>query len=206
MYENLWKPRFRHPTPTHMASTSHGASVRSSARPILRPGTSFQLNQPRPRDLSASTSSFRGSFLPPPPANISRPRPAYWPGLIGSSRGVAYFHPPPSQAPVQQQQNVNTSVAGGSSYYEHQHPLLLGHSTGRSQTTNPSLLSGGQVTFSSPQVQQSGQRQTINIEEMTAIAPAMEALPSKSSEETLEKPKTETVCSLFVPCLFFLMI
>ncbi|XP_015069409.1 protein decapping 5-like [Solanum pennellii] len=177
------RPRFGHPTPTHMAFTSHGANVRSSARPILRPVTSFR---------SASTSSFRGSFLPPPPANISRTRPNYWPGLIGSSRGVAYFHPPPSQAPVQQHQNVNTSLVGGSSYYEHQHPLLLGHSTSRCPTTNPSLLSGGQVTFSLPQAQQSGQRQKVNIEEMTVIAPVMEPLPSNSSEETLEKPTTET--------------
>ncbi|KAK4735968.1 hypothetical protein R3W88_010229 [Solanum pinnatisectum] len=217
------RPLFGNPTPTTMALTSHGAAqvanVTTSAQPIL-PVTSFQLNQPR--TLSASSSSFGGSFLPPPPANISRLAvPSYWPGLVGSSGGVSYFQhqfppPPPSlvasQAPVQQQaqhQNVNTSVVGGSRYYEHHHPLLLGHSTG-SPTMLPSLLSGRQVTFSLPEIDQSGARQsspshslqTANIEEKTAIAPVMEPLPSNSSEETPEslmKPTTETAGSTSSP-------
>lgn len=130
-----------------MASTSQGAAevanVSTSAQPI------------QPHDPSASSSSFWGSLLPPPPANISRLSvPNYLPGLVGSSGRMCHFQqqfsPPPlslvaSQAPVQQQpqhQNVNTSVVGGSSFSEHQHPLLLPRSTSLN-TSNalPPLLS-----------------------------------------------------------------
>ncbi|XP_059303334.1 protein decapping 5-like isoform X2 [Lycium ferocissimum] len=144
---------FPQPSPTTMASTSHGAAqianFSTSVHPIL-PVTPVQLNLPR--GPSASSSSFWGSSLPPPPVNISRlVVPNYCPGLVGSSGGVSYFqhrYPPPPQSllaslpPVQQQaqhQNVNTSVAGGSRFSELRHPLLLRGSTGSPNTLPPLL-------------------------------------------------------------------
>ncbi|XP_060205611.1 protein decapping 5-like isoform X2 [Lycium barbarum] len=152
---------FPQPSPTTMASTCHGAAqianFSTSVQPIL-PVTPVQLNLPR--GPSASSSSFCGSSLPPPPVNISRlVVPNYWPGLVGSSGGVSYFqhrYPPPPQSllaslpPVQQQarhQNINTSVAGGSNtavaggsrFSELRHPLLLRGSTGSPNTLPPLL-------------------------------------------------------------------
>ncbi|KAJ8553408.1 hypothetical protein K7X08_024086 [Anisodus acutangulus] len=154
LHVNILQSHFPHPSPTTMASTSHGAAkvanVNTSVQPIL-PVTPFQLNQLG--DPSASSSSFWGSSLPPPPVNISGLAVAnYWPGLVGSSGGDShfqqhYFHAPPqslvaSHTPVQHQakhQNGNTSVAGGSSSSEH-HPTLKLRGSAGSQNTLPPLL------------------------------------------------------------------
>ncbi|KAK4361966.1 hypothetical protein RND71_017207 [Anisodus tanguticus] len=153
-YPAIIQSHFPHPSPTTMASTSHGAAkvanVNTSVQPIL-PVTPFQLNQLG--DPSASSSSFWGSSLPPPPVNISGLAEAnYWPGLVGSSGGDShfqqhYFHAPPqslvaSHPPVQHQakhQNGNTSVAGGYSSSEH-HPTLKLRGSAGSQNTLPPLL------------------------------------------------------------------
>ncbi|MCD7450836.1 Protein LSM14 A [Datura stramonium] len=145
----IMQSHFPHTTTTTMASTSHGAAkvanISTSAQPIL-PIRPIQLNHPR--DPSASSSTFWGSSLPPPPANISRfAVPNYCQGLVGSSGGVPHFPPLPqsllaSYPPVQQQaqhQNVNTSVAGESSFSKDHRPLLLRGSTASPNTLPPLL-------------------------------------------------------------------
>ncbi|KAM3380298.1 protein decapping 5 isoform X1 [Capsicum galapagoense] len=125
----------------------HGVARAAHINPseqLILSGTPFQLNQAH--EQAASNYSFWGSFIPPPPTNMSRLAAYYVPGLVGSFGRVSRYPPPPrslvmaSLPPVQQDknQNVNTSVAArGSRFSEHHRPLLLGGSTGSPSTLPP---------------------------------------------------------------------
>ncbi|XP_070003887.1 protein decapping 5-like [Nicotiana sylvestris] len=153
---------FPNPIPSTTGMTSPGAAQVadvSASAPSILPVAPFQVNLAP--NLSPPSSSLWGS-LPPPPVNINGPAvPNYWPGLVGSSGGVSQFQqqrfPPPPQSlvaslPIQQQaqyQNVNASLAGGSSLAAQHHPLLLPINTA-SPNLLPPMPSSGQSNAGQP--------------------------------------------------------